>query len=97
MGVPPKGRVDEADGNVLPLIDLAAKEVGHSREVGGGIRGAEGPGGGLVFKRVSGAVIENVEEADCRVGGGGDLLDAFCMVAEPGKPRSGNSILELPE
>ena len=72
------GGVDEADGDVLAGVDLAAEEEGDGGEAGGGGGIAGGPGGGLVVEGiVVGFFVEDEEmdlAADVRIGGGGDLL-----------------------
>ena len=68
------GGVDEADGDVFALAELAAVEEGDGGEAGGGggVRG--GPGGGGVFGGDVGGVVGDEQEADLREVGGGDLF-----------------------
>ena len=70
------GGVDEADGDVLFLLEVASEEVGDGGEACGGFGGALRPAdGGLdVFEGIVRAVFFNAEEADLRVVGGGDFF-----------------------
>ena len=72
------GGVDEADGDVLAGVDLAAEEEGNGREVGGGGGVARGPGGGLVVEGIVVGLFVEDEETELTtksgIGGGGNFF-----------------------
>ena len=72
-GTPPHAAAMMPTGTVLLGGDLACKEVGDGGEVGGGVGIADGPDVFDVSKRIVAAGRLHVEEADLRIGCGGDL------------------------
>ena len=86
------GGVDEADGDVLLLLEVAGEEISDRGEAGGGFGCALRPaGGGLdVFERIVGGILFYQKEADLRVVGGGDLFGGVLDDGVAGEAEEGH-------
>jgi len=91
------GGVNETDWNVLVGVDFAAEEVGNGGEIGSGLRGALGPGGGDVVYGKEGGFLLNAQERTVGRFAWEISCAPFLRTALPGKPLSGISMLDWPE